>query len=324
MHPVNRNLHEAVGRLRARGTLTDAQAAYFGRIARGELVSVRLELQTALWLGVTLIAGGAGVLVKENLARLGPLTIGAGIGLAAALCLWRVARSSPPFSWGVVEAPTLAFDYLLLLGVLLLGIDLAYLETQLKLLGPSWPWHLLLLALVQLAFAFRYDSRAVLSLALASFAAWRGVAITFAGGVLGGRGEAAIRFNALAVGALFFVAGSLLARAGRKAHFEPAFGNLGLLLLLGAAVSGAFEDRGGLEPLWLIVLALTAGATIVLAFRARRSDYFAQGVIAAFLGFLRLAFELHFEVGIFYLISAGSFGVLFLILWAHRRFKEEA
>ena len=84
---MNRNLHEAVARLRASGTLTDAQAAYFGRIARGELVSVRLELQVALWLGVTLVAGGAGLLVKEHLAQLGPLTIGAGIGLAAALCL---------------------------------------------------------------------------------------------------------------------------------------------------------------------------------------------------------------------------------------------
>ena len=46
------------------------------RIA-GELVSVRIELQIALWAGVTLIAGGAGMLVKENLAHLGPLTIGA-------------------------------------------------------------------------------------------------------------------------------------------------------------------------------------------------------------------------------------------------------
>ena len=70
-------------------------------------------------------------------------------------------------------------------------------------------------------------------------------------------------------------------------------------------------------------LAALSAATIALAYRARRSDYFAQGVIAAYLGFLRLAAELHFEVGLFYLVSAGSFGVLILILWAHRRFKEE-
>ena len=75
--------------------------------------------------------------------------------------------------------------------------------------------------------------------------------------------------------------------------------------------------------IWFSLLAAIAAATIALAYRARRSDYFAQGVIAAYLGFLRLAAELHFEVGLFYLVSAGSFGVLLLLLWAHRHFKGE-
>ncbi|MHB8834455.1 MAG: hypothetical protein ACYC9Y_01915 [Candidatus Methylomirabilia bacterium] len=319
---MNRSLLESVGRLHARGTLTAAQAGFFGRIARGELVSVRIELQIALWAGVTLVAAGAGLLVKESLADLGPMTIGGGIALVAALCLWYVGRAAPPFSWGPVASPTLAFDYVLLLGVLLIGTDLAYLETRYRLLGPNWPWHLLLLSLMQLAFAFRYDSRAVLSLALATFAAWRGVALSFPGGALFGRHEAAIRVNALVVGALFIAAGILVERAGRKAHFEPAFGNLGLLLLLGAAVAGAYGGPSRLDPVWFSVLAATAAATIALAYRARRSDYFAQGVIAAYLGFLRLAAGFHLEVGLFYLVSAGSFGVLILILWAHRRFKD--
>ena len=320
---MNRSLLDAVGRLRARGTLTDAQAAFFSRMARDELVSVRPELQAALWIGVTMIAGGAGMLVKENLARLGPLTIGAGIGLAAALCLWYVARSAPTFSWGPVASPTLAFDYVLLLGVLLIGTDIAYLETQFKFLGPDWPWHLLLLSLLQFALAFRCDSRAVLSLALVSFAAWRGVSLSFPGGAPFGRHEQEIRVNALVVGALFLAAGVLVKRAGRKAHFEPTFGNIGLLLLLGAAVSGSYGGGGNLEPAWLVALAVTAGGAIALAYRARRSDYFAQGVIAADLGFLRLAAELDLHVGLFYLVAGGSFGVLMLILWAHRRFKEE-
>ena len=319
---MNRSLLESVGRLHARGTLTDAQAGFFGRIARGELVSVRLELQIALWIGVTLIAAGAGILVKENLAHLGPVTIGAGIALAAALCLWYVGHAAPPFSWGAVASPTLAFDYVLLLAVLLIGTDLAYLETQYKILGPNWPWHLFLLSLVQLGFAFRYDSRAVLSLALASFAAWRGVTLSFPGGELFGRNEVAIRVNALVVGVLFLAVGLLIRRTGRKAHFEPAFGNLGLLLVLGAALAGVYGGYGRLDMTWFAALAAISAATVTLAYRARRSDYFAQGVIAAYLGFLRLAAELHFEIGLFYLVSAGSFGVLLLLLWAHRRFKE--
>jgi hypothetical protein len=149
------------------------------------------------------------------------------------------------------------------------------------------------------------------------------VALSFPGGALFGRHEAAIRVNALVVGALFLAAGLLIERVGRKAHFEPVFGNLGLLLLLGAAVAGAYEGHGRLDMIWFPLLAVISLATVTLAYRARRSDYFAQGVIAAYLGFLRLAAELHLRVGLFYLVSAGSFGVLVLILWARRRFKEE-
>ena len=320
---MNRPLAEDVERLRARGLLSEAQAAHFGRAARGELVSVRRELQVALWLGVSLIAAAAGVLVKENLGRLGPVAIALGLGVAAALCLAQVARTAPPFSRGRVASPSLSFDYVLLLGVLLLGSELAYLETRFRILGPQWPWHLLLLAAIQLAFAFRYDSRAVLSLALASFAAWRGVALSFAAGALAGRHEQAIRLNALAVGALFLGAGALLARADRKAHFEPTFGNLGLMLVLGAAVAGLFGEPG-LGGVWAVGLAAAAAATIALAVRSRRSDYFAQGVVAAYVGALRLAAELRLGTGLLYLVSAGSFGVLALIVWAHRRFKEDA
>jgi hypothetical protein len=321
---VNRSLLQAIDRLRTRGTLTGVQADVFGRIARGELVSVRLELQVALWAGVTLVAAGAGVLVKENLGRLGPVAIGGSIALAAALCLWYVVRTAPAFSWGAVASPALAFDYVLLLAVLLIGTDLAYLETQYRLLGPNWPWHLLLLSLIQLGFAFRFDSRAVLSLALASFAAWRGVALSFHDGLPLRGNEAVIRVDALAIGALFIALGTLLKRGGRKAHFEPTCGNLGLLLLLGAAVAGVYGGSGHLDAVWLTILAVSSAAVVVLAYRARRSDYFAQGVIAGYLGFLRLATELHFELGLFYLISGGSFGILLLILWAHRRFKEPA
>ncbi len=68
-----------------------------------------------------------------------------------------------------------AADYLLLLGVLLVGSDLAYVESRFRFLGPNWAYHLLVLSAIALAAAYRFDSRVVLSLGLSSFAAWRGL-----------------------------------------------------------------------------------------------------------------------------------------------------
>jgi hypothetical protein len=70
-----------------------------------------------------------------------------------------VIRSAPPFSWGEVESPSVAFDYVLLLGLLLFASDLAYVEAQFTLLGPRWVHHLLVVASVYVVAAYRWDSR---------------------------------------------------------------------------------------------------------------------------------------------------------------------
>ena len=176
---MNPDVGAAVERFAAAGTLSAEQARSFGRVARRELVSVHGELRLLLYAGVLTTMAGVGLLVKENLDRIGPLAIAIVLGLGALACLIWVARRAAPFTWGEDRASHPALDYILLLGVLLLGADLAYLETQFTPLGAAWPWHLLLMTLVMGALAVRYDSRVVFSLALSTFAAWRGVSTAF-------------------------------------------------------------------------------------------------------------------------------------------------
>ena len=148
--------------------------------------------------------------------------------------------------------------------MLLAAADLAWIESQFRLLGPNWAYHLLVVALLYLAAAYRFDSRAVLSLALSTFAAWRGVAVSLDFALRGARATPAVRANALACGALFIGAGILSVRANRKAHFEPVWTTLGLLLFLGALVSGVFQYSGGEWLGW------EAGARDLLGRRDRR------------------------------------------------------
>ncbi|HEX2757486.1 MAG TPA: hypothetical protein VHP60_03200, partial [Thermoanaerobaculia bacterium] len=302
---MNPDVAAAVERLRGDGVLKDLPANLFGRVARRELVSVRLEVRSALYVGVLLLTTGVGLFVKENHERIGPAAIGFAIGLAAAACLVWAWRRSAPFTWGEAASSHAAFDYVLLLGALLVATDLAYLETQLKLLGPNWPWHLLAVAVFHGFLAYRFDSKMLLSLALAAFAAWRGIAVSLTGTSLGAGDPARLRIEALACGALFVVLGVAAARRQRKAHFEDVYVNAGLLLVFGGLLSGVFGGRGDRWGAWLLALLFVAVAVAAVAFRWKRTLPFALAVVTAYLGLLRPIFEIRVSEALPLLLAAA-------------------
>lgn len=280
----------AVETLRAEGVLAGEQAARLLRTARGGLVSVRPELRAALYVGVLLLVSGVGLFLRERLDSLGPLTVAGLVGLGAGACLAWAWRRSAPFSWGEAAPEHAAFDYVLLLGALLAAADLAYVEAQTRLLGPAWPWHLLVVAVFYALLAFRFDSKMLLSLALASFAAWRGLALSLPRMTLGADEAARLRWEALATGFFFTAVGVVSARRGRKAHFEDVWVNGGVLLVFGGLLSGVFGSR--LDwGVWLLALLAAAALVGALAWRAKRTLPFAQAVLAAYLGLLRGVFS---------------------------------
>lgn len=320
---MNPDVVAAIARLRAENVLSSHQAALLERVARRDLVSVRLEIRMLLYLGVLLLTSGVGVLVVERHQDLGPWAIAGSIGLAAAACLFWIVRTSPPFSWEEVQSPTVAFDYVLLLGLLLFASDLAYVEAQFTVLGPRWVHHLLVVAAVYLLAAYRWDSRAVLALALTTLAAWRGVSVSLVSGSLGPGDAGELRASALAFGALYVALASLAVRLARKAHFEPVFGTSGLLLFLGALVSGVLGSPS-VRGAWLAALLAAAGLVMWGSFRLGRSLYFALGVLAAYVGLVRVLFVPFHALSSVPLFAAAllGLGALALIFGAHRRMSQ--
>ncbi|HYN22616.1 MAG TPA: DUF2157 domain-containing protein [Thermoanaerobaculia bacterium] len=317
---MNPDVAQEIPELVKSGVLPPAQASMLLRVARGELMSVHTELRALLSLGVLLVTGGVGVLVAQNLDRIGPVAIAVGLGVAAVAALAWVALVAPPFTWDEVESPHLALDAILLLGVLLAGADLAYIEVQFTPLGAQWPWHLLIVALLCGVAAFRFDSRAVFAVALSTFAAWRGVSAAQFGAVFGADATA-VRWNALACGALFAALGFVLVRARRKAHFEPVAVHLGWLLIFGALGSGMIESEG---LAWAGALLLTGAALAAGAFRVRRFSLFAFGVVAAYAGLSRIALDVldYEEVFGCFWFSATSILMLVGLILAQRRLRE--
>jgi hypothetical protein len=315
---------KAIPPLRARGILTGEQAQKLLRVARGELVSVHDELRLLLYAGVVLVTAGAGFLVRENVDRLGPVAIASGIGAAAAACFVFIVRTAPPFTWGEAPSTHVAFDYVLLLGVLLASADLAYVEAQFTPLGPNWPWHLLIASLSMAALAIRFDSRVLFSLSLSTFAAWRGITGSLLGHDFWPSFGASTRWNALGCGLLFGLLGVLLVRNRRKEHFEPIATYLGVALTLLALASGSL----GAEPAWSAYTAFLILAGAALAgyslHSKRRFPLFAMGAIALYVGASRVVVPWleDEETLVFAWFLLSSAGVIAALAAAHRALEK--
>lgn len=265
---------------------------------------------------------GVGIFVRDHHDRLGPVLIGSVLGAGALACLVYAFRRSPAFSWGESVSPHLAADYVLVLGALLIASDLAYLERQFRFLGDRWPYHFLVVAAVYFLLAYRFDSRAVLSLALSAFAAWRGVSAGIAFESRGDLPLAALRWNAIGCGLLFLAAAILSVRSRRKPHFQNVYATGGLLLLFGGLLSGAFE-RADAYLLWEIVLGLVGGAVLLLAWRWKRPLDFAIAVAALWLGVVRLTGDILKEEGLFLAVAAWSIAAIVVLIRATRRIRAD-
>lgn len=321
---MNPDVAFAADRLAREGVLTREQAALFGRVARRDLVSVRPELRAVLYGGVLALLSGVGILVQQNLDRIGPLTIAIALWLSALGALTWTARHAPPFSWGRETSPHLAFDYILLLGVLLTGVALAYTEVQFTPLGPSWRHHLLVMSLIAAGLAVRGDSRMLASLALTSFAAWCGINASPLQRGFWEMAEGPLRSTAIVTGLFFVFLGFLLVRTGRKAHFEPVCAHLGWLLVLATILSGV-GGSGAAGRLYQLGLMVVGAGLALLAFRTGRFGLFGMGFVAAYVGLSALVLAALPDPFLAYLwFAATGVVVLIVLLVAHQKVKARA
>jgi len=322
---ISPDVAAAVTRLARDGVLAPEQARLFGRVARGELLSLSIAIQVLLYLGVVALTTGVGLLFKDQIANLGPITIAVSVALVAALCLGWVARRSPPFSSTEIASPHFAFDYVLALGALLAAADLAFVEARFSPLGDQWPFHLLLVSTSYAALAFRFDSRTLFALSLTTFAAWRGVAATSMERAIFGllNDSDAVRLNTLVCGIAFVILGREVARRRVKAHFEPTATHLGWLLILQAIAWGI--DRGPTATLHRLALLVIGGGLAWSSWRSGRFALFVFGVLATYLGLMvAVADAVDEATAILFLVAVSAIFLVFGLAAVHRRFPKEA
>lgn len=296
---------------------------------RREVFSVHAELRIVAWAGAMLLAGAAGIVLKDNLERIGPLALAILIGAAAAGCY--------AFVWLRRARPSLVDDYILLLGALLVSSDAAFIESQFHVFGDAWYRHFLILAVIHGVAAYAYRSRTLLTLSLAAMAAWLGVnreypgnATEFALRALEAAGvalmwrtvDARLRFS-LERRALSPATGAgLRDRHSRKDEaFLPVFEHFAANLASVGAAALLFDDNTRLPG--CLAMLVIAGMTIFWGFRTRRELFAIYGFLyAVFAVDVYLIDLVDNENFAYVLVIASMIGSIVALFAIHARFRE--
>jgi predicted membrane protein DUF2157 len=302
---------------RTAGLIGADQHAELSALASKARVSVFLELQALLYLGVLAFTAGLGWTIQEHFAALGDAAILAALAVVCVGCLFYCFMRTSPYSPDRVESPTFAFDYVLYLGCLTFAAALGYLEYRFHLLRASWDLYLLGSAIVYFALAYRFDNRFVLSLALSTLAGWFGVRLS-SWDVL----PSSMRALAVLYGAVVSALGVWMHRLRIKRHFLEAYLHVAANAALLGLTSGAVMAHA--EWWWLPALLVASAAAVVLGIRFGQFAFVVYGVGYAYVGFSAQVLESlrGLRAALTYFVVSGGAVVGGLVV-VSRRFGRE-
>ncbi|GAB2856392.1 DUF2157 domain-containing protein [Hymenobacter ruber] len=280
--------------LQSRNLLPPAQADVIAAAERTRPFSLHYELRALLYLGITLLAGGLGVLVYQHINSIGHGVIIAVIAALMAACFAYAARHRSPFTWAAAPKTSVGADYLLLLGCLLFVVLEGYVQYQYSLFGNRYGLATALPALFFVPLAYWFDHRGVLAMGLTALASWVGLTVAPLAVLTENEfWNDHIRGAAIGLGILLMAAGFYSEHRGRKAHFAFTYlllgSNLALAALATSLVRAAFSEQPALGLSFVIImLALCAG----LYWYARRTQSYWFLVLAAGYAYFAVGYAL--------------------------------
>lgn len=275
---------------------------------RREVFSVHPEVRVVSWSGAMLVAAAGGLVLKNNLDRIGPLALAILIGAAALACY--------AFVWMRRNSAHIVHDYVLLLGALLVSADVAFIESQFHLFGTAWHRHFLILAIVHGITAYVYRSRLVLSLAITAVISWLGVRDT----PFHAATEYAAR-SAAACAALLLMWRAVHVRYDRTRDFAPTLEHFAANLGFVATIALMFDDET--RVIGCLAALIVAAVVIAWGVKKKRETFVLYAVLYAVLAVDVLMAELlDWNALMFFVVILSVIGAIVALLTIHARVRE--
>lgn len=279
--------------------------------------SIHWELRLLLYLGITLLSSGLGVLIYKNIDTLGHNVLIGLIALVCMACFYYAFRHRKPFSWGEIEESSNLDDFALL-GACLTFLTLeGYLQYQHNFFGTRYGLAAFLPAVLFFFCAYYFDHRGVLSMAITALASWIGISITPLRLLKNNDFNSQdILITAISLGIFLIIIGWVSIQKELKKHFSFTYFIFGGNLTFIAALSGLFAFD--LKFIYGIIIAVLSYLSIVYARTKHSYLFLLMGVVYGYIAFTYMMFKIFpndldpFLYMLYFMLSAAGV-VLFLI-----------
>ena len=268
--------------------------------------SVRAHLNFALYAGVTLLATGLGILIYQNIDTIGHNVLVVLIGILCLGCFGYCHFKKCPFSFKKAETANVAFDYILLLGALLLLVFIGYLQFQFQLFGEHYGLATFIPCVILFFAAYYFDNLGILSMAIVLLGSWVGITVTPTA-LLKENDFESSRFIYTGLILTLFLAIMSYAtfKFEIKKHFYFTYLNFALHIGFIAVLCGLFTLHT--NWLWTLLLALLFSVALKYALLEKSFYVLLMITIYGFTGFTYVFFQV-FE-------SSGAVSMMYLMLF---------
>lgn len=310
------------------GVISPEDSRRISEFERTKPMSMHWELRTILYLGILLFMTGLGILVYLNIDTIGHTVIIGSIAAASIACFYYGLKNKKPYSHDEVKHQSPMFDYVVLLGCLLFGLFIGYLQFQYAVFGLHYGLATIFPALLYFAAAYIFDHKGILSLGITGFAAWAGVSITPTQLLYYNDFDSMqIIIASISVGLVLAGFSKFADMRGIKKHFGFTYNNFACNILFIACLAYLFNDD---LPIRFIAFLLIAGLTyyyIRYAIAEKSFLFLLLSVLYGYSAFTYVffawlfdfdsAYEIAFMFGLFYVVLSCAGIVLFFIY--HKR-----
>jgi hypothetical protein len=230
------------------------------------IFSLNAELKLFLYLSVLLFTSGIGILIYENIDKIGHIAILSLLLMVIAVCFYYCFKNSKGFHKSETSFEHPVLEYLVLAGNILTCIFIGYLQFQYKPFGEHYGLATLVPTIISFFCAYYFDNKSVLTIGVTGLAAYVGLSVA-PQDLLNNNDfyeSQNLSYSAVILGVLLILWTIYSNRISLKTHFNLIFLTFALHIISIAAISNLINY----DTLTWIIFAVIMTSSIYYFYKA--------------------------------------------------------